>query len=86
MVTDPLGIASGFFVLSAGEDVGVDAVAEAPVGVPLVRLGVAELSALLLGGVSPVTLAKAGRLDADEPERIARLFASTTTPRLSFWY
>lgn len=85
-VTDPLGIASGVFVLSAGEDVGVDAVAEAPVGVPLVRLGVAELSALLLGGVSPVTLAKAGRLDADEPERIARLFASTTTPRLSFWY
>lgn len=85
-VSDPFGIAEGVFVLSAGEESGVDVVDEAPVGVPLVRLGVAELSALLLGGVSPVTLAKAGRIETDDPARIARLFGSTVTPRLSFWY
>lgn len=84
-VADPLEIADGTFVLSAGEEPGVDVV-EPPLGVPLVRLGVAELSAILLGGVSPVTLARAGRIRTDDPHRIARVFASTTVPRLSFWY
>lgn len=85
-VADPLGIAEGTFVLSAGADPGVDVVDEAPLGVPLAKLGVAELSAILLGGVSPVTLARAGRIETDDPHRLARVFASTTTPRLSFWY
>ncbi|MCM3696147.1 GNAT family N-acetyltransferase [Microbacterium oleivorans] len=85
-VADPLGIAEGRFVLSAGEEPGVDVVDEAPLGVPLAKLGVAELSAILLGGVSPVTLARAGRIETDDPHRLARVFASTTTPRLSFWY
>lgn len=85
-VADPLEIADGTFVLSAGEEPGVDVVDEPPLGVPLVRLGVAELSAILLGGVSPVTLARAGRIRTDDPHRIARVFASTTVPRLSFWY
>lgn len=85
-VTDPLGIADGVFVLTAGEQAEVEPVDSAPVGVPLVRLGVPELSALLLGGVSAATLARAGRLETGDPARIARVFASTTTPRLSFWY
>lgn len=87
-VADPLGIAAGTFVLTtdAGGAASVDIVDEPPVGIPTATLGVAELSALLLGGVSPVTLARAGRLVADDPARLARLFASTVPPRLSFWY
>ncbi|WP_282838237.1 GNAT family N-acetyltransferase [Microbacterium flavum] len=87
-VTDPLEIAGGTFVLTTDSTgvADVDVVDDPPVGVPLVRLGIVELSALLLGGVSAVTLARAGRLDADDPERIARLFQTVTAPRLSFWY
>lgn len=87
-VADPLGIAAGTFVLTVDADgvAGVDIVDESPVGVPTASVGVAELSAMLLGGVSPVTLARAGRLVADDPSRLARLFASTVPPRLSFWY
>lgn len=87
-VSDPLGIAAGTFVLTVdAEGIGaVDIVDEPPVGVPAATVGVAELSAILLGGVSPVTLARAGRLVADDPGRLARLFASSVPPRLSFWY
>ncbi|SDG27977.1 GNAT family N-acetyltransferase [Microbacterium sp. 77mftsu3.1] len=85
-VTDALGIADGTFVLTAGETPGVDVVDDPPLGVPLVRLGVEELSAMLLGAVSPVTLARAGRVETDDPHRVARVFAATTPPRLSFWY
>jgi len=87
-VADPLGIASGVFLLTTDTNgtAAVELVDEPPVGVPTVTLGVAELSALLLGGVSPVTLARAGRLVADDAPALARLFASTVPPRLSFWY
>ncbi|WP_065570218.1 GNAT family N-acetyltransferase [Microbacterium oleivorans] len=85
-VTDALRLADGTFVLSAGEAPGVEIVDEVPLGVPLVRLGVEELSAMLLGGVSAVTLARAGRIEADDPHRVARVFSATTTPQLSFWY
>ena len=85
-VTDALGIADGTFVLTAGETPGVDVVDDPPLGVPLVRLGVEELSAMLLGAVSPVTLARAGRVETDDPHRVARVFTATTPPRLSFWY
>jgi len=90
-VEDSLGIASGRFVLSTDSagSVSVDVVDDAPVGLPRVELGVAELSAILLGGVSPVTLARAGRLRTDDPAdtaRLARLFAGARAPRLSFWY
>lgn len=87
-VADPLGIAGGTFVLTTDSDGAgaVDVVDDAPVGIPLVRLGIAELSALLLGGVSAVTLARAGRLEAGDPSRLARLFSTAAAPRLSFWY
>lgn len=87
-VTDGLGIAGGTFVLTTGADgrAAVDIVDEPPLGLPVARIGVAELSAVLLGGVSPVTLARAGRLVADDPARLARLFAAAVPPRLSFWY
>jgi len=87
-IADPLGVAAGTFVLTADADgvATVDIVDEPPVGIPTATIGVAELSAMLLGGVSAVTLARAGRLVADDPARLARLFASTVPPRLSFWY
>lgn len=87
-IDDPLGIAGGTFVMTV-DDAGaaaLDPVDAAPVGELLVRLGVTELSAILLGGVSPVTLAKAGRVHSDDPARVARVFATTEAPRLSFWY
>lgn len=88
VVDDPLGITGGAFVLTTTLDgpATVDAPDRVAAGLPLVRLGVAELSALLLGSVSAVTLARAGRIVSDEPARIARLFGSTTPARLSFWY
>lgn len=87
-VTDPLEIAGGTYVLTTDADgaASVDAVDDPPAGIPLVRLGVAELSALLLGGVSALTLARAGRIRSEEPERVARLFQTVRAPRLSFWY
>lgn len=87
-VTDPLGIAEGTFAVTV-DDTGaaaVEPVDDAPVGELLVRIGVTELSAILLGGISPVTLAKAGRLQTDDPARVARVFVTTEAPRLSFWY
>ncbi len=92
-VDDPLGIAGGRFTLSTDAAGTATVTATAPATADpgeqapaSVRLGVAELSALLLGGVSPVTLARAGRLHADDPVRLARLLAAPAAPRLSFWY
>lgn len=86
-VDDPLGIAGGRFLLDTrGEAAVVTPVADAPADGLLVRLGVAELSALLLGGVSAETLARAGRLDSADPRRVARVFSTTRAPRLGFWY
>ncbi|RLK48961.1 GNAT family N-acetyltransferase [Microbacterium telephonicum] len=87
-VDDPLEIASGVYVVRVDDEGAavVDVVDDAPPGLALSRLGVAELSAILLGGVSPVTLARAGRIVSDDPARLARLFATPTAPRLSFWY
>lgn len=87
-VSDPLDIAGGTFLVTVDAD-GAGSVAvvdDAPLGIPIVCLGIAELSALLLGGVSAVTLARAGRIETTDPERIARLFATAAAPRLSFWY
>ena len=87
-VVDPLEIAGGPFVLTTDVDGAgfVEVADEPPLGLPSLRLGIAELSALLLGGVSAVTLARAGRIETDVPERIARIFQTVSAPRLSFWY
>ncbi|MEZ5213930.1 MAG: sterol carrier protein domain-containing protein [Microbacterium sp.] len=85
-VVDPLEIAGGPFVLTTDVDGAgfVEVADEPPLGLPSLRLGIAELSALLLGGVSAVTLARAGRIETDDPERIARIFQTVSAPRLSF--
>lgn len=86
-VDDPLGIAGGRFVLDTRGGKAVVAVADdGAVDGAVVTLGVAELSALLLGGVSAETLARAGRLVTPDPLRVARVFSTPRAPRLGFWY
>lgn len=87
-VTDDLGYASGRFLVTISADgtavVGTLA-GELPVGAHAVALTVGELSALYLGGVSPVTLAHAGRITELTPgaaTAVDRSFRSTTTPWL----
>jgi predicted acetyltransferase len=87
-VDDSLGIAGGTFIATTDAEgrATVEAVDAPPAGGPLLRLGVRELSSLFLGGVSVSTLARAGRVEADDPTRIARVFQTVESPRLSFWY
>ena len=88
-VADPLDIAGGRFLVTVRDGhatVVRDAPASAVGDAPVVRLGVGALSAVLLGAVSPVTLARAGLLMADDPARLARLFASVEPVRLSSTY
>lgn len=96
-VADPLGIARGRFLLEV-DDSGAGRVRalddEESVGATTVKLGVTELSATYLGGVSLATLAAAGRVSVDgggdaasDPLTAAtRILAWHTAPRLSIWY
>jgi predicted acetyltransferase len=89
-VSDPIGLSGGRWLLRVGDD-GIGRVqgwehASEVHGVPLVRLGVAELSAAYLGGVSLLTLARAGRLEASDAAAASSVLSSPTVPRLSFWY
>ena len=88
-VDDPLGFADGRFTLTTdavGKAAVVASADAVPDGALIARLGVTELSAMLLGGVSPATLVLAGRVVTDHPDRLVRVFAGDTAPRLSFWY
>ncbi|WP_106814415.1 GNAT family N-acetyltransferase [Microbacterium timonense] len=89
-VSDPIGIAGGRYLLEAdasgtgrvralGDGESADADAE-------VALGIAELSAVYLGGVSPATLAAAGRLTATDEAAATRVLSWHIAPRLSIWY
>ncbi|MDQ1206381.1 GNAT family N-acetyltransferase [Microbacterium sp. SORGH_AS_0862] len=83
-VHDPLDLAGGRFRLTVDEE-GAASVIET--GDPVdARLGVAELAAIYLGQVSAVTLAAAGRIDAEDPVALARLFGWHLPVRLSYWY
>lgn len=88
-VADDLGFASGRYVLEVDSD-GRGSVSPAGGATPAVAvevsLGIAELSAVYLGGVSLATLAAAGRVRSTDPDAAARVFAWHTAPRLSFWY
>jgi predicted acetyltransferase len=88
-VSDPLDLAGGRFRLDVGDDLTArveriegDATAEGVV----VELGVQELSAISLGGVSVTTLAAAGRITTTDAALATRIFAGTRAPRLSIWY
>ena len=88
-VTDPLGHSRGRWLLEADaqgrgrvrSDGGPDAQ-----GIPVVRLGIAELSAAYLGSVSLSTLAAAGRVETTDAAAAAALLRHRAAPQLSFWY
>lgn len=90
-VADPLGFADGGWLLhvDASGSSAVDRLDDgAPPDVPILTLGVGELSAMLLGGVTASTLLAAGRVDTD-PDTARWLdlaFAPATAPQLSYWY
>ena len=88
-VTDPLDIAGGRYLLDIAADgrATVSPHPAAPVpGAVAVSLGIRELSAAYLGGVSPVTLAHAGFVRSTDAAAFARSLSWHVTPRLSFWY
>jgi predicted acetyltransferase len=90
-VSDPVGISGGRWLLRVDEtgEAAVDvwpADAPAPEGAAEVTLGITELSAAYLGGVSLATLAVAGRVEASDRVLASRLLSWHETPRLSFWY
>ncbi|GAB2851699.1 GNAT family N-acetyltransferase [Microbacterium insulae] len=88
-VADPLGHAAGRFLLEVDGD-GVGRVRpagdDAPTEAVEVSLGIEELSAAYLGGVSLATLAVAGRVRSTDIVTAARVFSWNTPPRLSIWY
>jgi predicted acetyltransferase len=91
-VTDPLGFAVGRWLLTISSD-GTAVVSildgDIPDDADAVALRVNELSAIYLGGVSPVTLARAGRIEELTPGAAAvveRSFRSAATPWLSIWF
>jgi predicted acetyltransferase len=87
-VEDPLGIGGGRFLLTVDADGAATVQADAGGDGDAidVRLGIAELSALVLGQVSAVTLAAAGRIRTADPVALARTFRWDVPARLSYWY
>ncbi|WP_148071087.1 GNAT family N-acetyltransferase [Curtobacterium sp. PhB115] len=82
-VTDALGFASGTYRLDVLEARGtVTRLADdADVAGSDIQLDVADLGALLIGSVSPVTLAAAGLVRATDPAKVELLRAMLTPPR-----
>jgi predicted acetyltransferase len=91
-VTDELGFADGLFLLSiAGDGTAVveSLDGEAPADAAAIALTVADLGSLYLGGVSALTLARAGRLTELRPGSAAAVddaFRSVVAPWLSIWF
>jgi len=88
-VDDPYDHASGRWELTVKDGVGQIAIVDHPSGLPALVLGVAELSALFLGGVTATTLAAAGRVQEAEPGAAAfadEILRAGVTPFLSIWY
>ncbi|QKJ21122.1 GNAT family N-acetyltransferase [Microbacterium hominis] len=89
-VEDPLGIAGGEFLIEVdaqgAAEVHAGTAGDARAGAVPVALGIAELSAMYLGGVSAIALAAAGRIRTPDPAAVARVFGWHQVPRLSIWY
>lgn len=87
-VVDGLGITGGTFRLEIDDD-GAARVTAAPDAAEIdLRLGIGELSALYLGGVSARTLLAAGRIECEPAVAtwFDTAFAPAAPPRLSYWY
>jgi len=86
-VADPLGITSGEYVLRVDASGTAEVTQDGDVaGAIEVELGIADLSAIILGGVSPAVLAAAGRVRASDVAALSRTFGWHRAPHLSFWY
>ncbi len=89
-VVDPVGIAGGRYRLEITDDGEgrVTRMTEPNDDDAAVRLGIAELSALYLGGVKARTLLAAGRIETDGETAtwFDAAFAPAASPRLSYWY
>jgi predicted acetyltransferase len=91
-VSDDLGFADGLFLLTVAADGSASVEhldAEAPDDAAAIALTVDDLGALYLGGVSAITLARAGRITELRPGSAASLdasFRSPVTPWLSIWF
>ncbi|MCR2825234.1 GNAT family N-acetyltransferase [Microbacterium sp. zg.Y909] len=88
-VTDPLEIAGGRYLLDIAGD-GRATVSRLRTGqsadAVAVTLDIRELSAVYLGGVSALTLARAGLVQTSDATAFARSLSWHVAPRLSFWY
>jgi predicted acetyltransferase len=91
-VSDDLGFADGLFLVTVVADgsASVELLeGEAPDDAAAIALTVDDLGALYLGGVSPITLVRAGRVTELRPGSAASLeasFRSPVTPWLSIWF
>jgi predicted acetyltransferase len=88
-VRDDLGFARGRWALTVQDGVGRVEPAVDDDRAPAIALGVAELSAMYLGGVRASTLVGAGRVRELNPGAAAiadGILRSGTTPYLSIWY
>lgn len=89
-VDDPLGFTEGCwrFTVDAAGAGSAERISGAAVQHDRVRLGVAALSALLLGGVRASTLRGAGQLDCSEAVAywLDGAFQPAAAPVLSYWY
>lgn len=86
-VTDPLDLAAGTWRLKAvaGERATVEAAPEAAADI---TLGIAELSAAILGGVALTRLADAGRVhgDASHIDALSGALRAERMPHLAIWF
>jgi predicted acetyltransferase len=88
-VSDDLGFAAGRWALTVVDGVGRVEPAVDDDRAPALALGVAELSAMYLGGVRASTLVGAGRVRELNPGAAAvaeGILRSAKTPYLSIWY
>lgn len=85
-VDDPLGLAAGTWRATVDES-GRMTLSQTDAE-PDISLGIAELSAIYAGGVSPTALAAAGRLcgAAEDVTALARAFRTEPAPLLGIWY
>lgn len=90
-VSDPLGFAQGSFTVVADAEgrAEVSPTPDPDAAVPLLEVPVDVLGSLLLGGVSAVTLAAAGRLgerELGDAAKADRLLRGIRPPLLSTWF
>ncbi|MCU1558771.1 MAG: family N-acetyltransferase [Microbacteriaceae bacterium] len=91
-VSDPLGLAAGRVLMTIAADGSASATSfdgAIPDDAAALSLSVNELSAMYLGGVSALTLTRAGRIVELSPGAAVAVdasFRSAIAPRLSIWF